>query len=43
MHKYVFTADIEKVYRQIWKNPNDQQYQLIVWRNDPSERLKFIG
>jgi len=41
MHKYVFTADIEKMYRQIWINPNDQQYQMIVWRNDPSERLKF--
>jgi len=41
MHKYVFTADIEKMYRQIWINPNDQQYQMIVWRSDPSERLKF--
>jgi len=41
VHKYVFTADIEKMYRQIWINPNDQQYQMIVWRYDPSEGLKF--
>ncbi|XP_033245213.1 uncharacterized protein LOC117187188 [Drosophila miranda] len=40
MHKYVFTADIEKMYRQIWVNPEDQYYQTIVWRNDPSEDLR---
>ncbi|XP_060665603.1 uncharacterized protein LOC132797862 [Drosophila nasuta] len=39
-HKYVFTADIEKMYRQIWIKPEDQYFQTIVWRNDPSEDLR---
>ncbi|XP_044574080.1 uncharacterized protein LOC123258275 [Drosophila ananassae] len=41
IHKYVFTADIEKMYRQVWINPDNQFHQLIVWRNDPSEDLKY--
>lgn len=40
-HKYVFTADIEKMYRQIWMNPADQFHQMIVWRNSPQEELKY--
>ncbi|XP_060665585.1 uncharacterized protein LOC132797829 [Drosophila nasuta] len=40
-HKYVFTADIEKMYRQIWIKPEDQYFQTIVWRNDPSEDLRY--
>lgn len=30
-HKYVITADIEKMYRQIWIHPDDRQYQKIFW------------
>ena len=33
-HLYVMTADIEKMYRQINVHPDDQQYQLILWRTD---------
>ncbi|XP_043068883.1 uncharacterized protein [Drosophila bipectinata] len=40
-YKYVFTADIEKMYRQIWINPEDQYFQTIVWRNNPSEDLRY--
>ena len=42
MHKYVFTADIEKMYRQVWINPNDQFHQLIIWRNNQSEKIKYF-
>ncbi|XP_070144876.1 uncharacterized protein [Drosophila kikkawai] len=40
-HKYVFTADIEKMYRQVWIHPDNQFYQLIVWRKNPSDELKY--
>ncbi|XP_037931078.1 uncharacterized protein LOC119665895 [Teleopsis dalmanni] len=33
--RYVFTTDIEKMYRQILVHPEDRQCQLIVWRNEP--------
>lgn len=42
LHKYVFTADIQKMYRMISVNERDQQYQRIVWRDHPSEDLKCI-
>ena len=28
----------EKMYRQIWVNPEDQFHQWIIWRNNPSEK-----
>ncbi|XP_037930947.1 uncharacterized protein LOC119665773 [Teleopsis dalmanni] len=31
--RFVFTTDIEKMYRQILVHPEDSQCQLIVWRN----------
>lgn len=39
--KFVFTTDIEKMYRQILINPNDHQYQLILWRESPSSPLCY--
>ncbi|XP_071579677.1 uncharacterized protein [Temnothorax nylanderi] len=30
-HKYVYTADIAKMYRQILIDPRDRDYQRIVW------------
>ncbi|XP_043499936.1 uncharacterized protein LOC122522719 [Polistes fuscatus] len=30
-YRYVLTADIEKMYRQIWIHPDDRQYQRIFW------------
>ena len=34
--QYVFTADIEKMYRQIFIHPADRKYQRILWRSNPS-------
>lgn len=36
-HKYVFTADITKMYRQIRVHEEDCAYQHILWRRSPSE------
>ncbi|GFV23376.1 uncharacterized protein TNCV_4780891 [Trichonephila clavipes] len=37
--KIVFTADIEKMYRQILVADEDQKYQKILWRNNSSENI----
>ncbi|CAG4948130.1 unnamed protein product [Colias eurytheme] len=37
--KYAFTADIEKMFRQIWINPEDQNLQIILWRDSPNKKL----
>ncbi|XP_073811772.1 uncharacterized protein [Musca autumnalis] len=37
--KFVFTTDIEKMYRQILLHPDDQRYQLIIWREDTSHPI----
>lgn len=39
-HKIVIKADIEKMYRQILVSDTHQQYQRIVWRNNPKDELK---
>ncbi|XP_031788733.1 uncharacterized protein LOC116417810 [Nasonia vitripennis] len=33
-HRYVLTADIEKMYRQILIHPEDRRYQRIFWYRD---------
>lgn len=33
-HKYVYSADIAKMYRQIWIDPRDRDYQRILWMDD---------
>ncbi|XP_022827101.1 uncharacterized protein LOC111356845 [Spodoptera litura] len=38
--KYAFTADIEKMFRNIWIHPDYQKYQKIIWRNHQSEPLR---
>ncbi|XP_055840984.1 uncharacterized protein LOC129908495 [Episyrphus balteatus] len=38
--RYVFTADIEKMYRQVLINEEDQKYQLIWWRFNSNDPLK---
>lgn len=38
-HKIVFTADIQKMYRQIQVSDEDTNYQRIVWRNHSSEPI----
>lgn len=36
LHKYAITADIEKMCRQIWLHEEDQNLQLIYWRESVS-------
>lgn len=38
-HKYVITADIKKMYRQIWVDEKQRDYQRILWREDPRQPL----
>ncbi|GFW71961.1 uncharacterized protein TNCV_4788501 [Trichonephila clavipes] len=38
--KIVFTADIEKMYRQILVADEDQKYQQILWRNNSNENIR---
>ncbi|XP_065224372.1 uncharacterized protein LOC135848399 [Planococcus citri] len=39
-YKYVFTADITKMYRQIRVIPEHTCFQLILWRKSPHEPIK---
>ncbi|XP_055911959.1 uncharacterized protein LOC129945983 [Eupeodes corollae] len=39
-HRYVFTADIVKMFRQIWVNEKDCDYQRIVWRSNPNNHIE---
>ena len=39
-HRYTFTADIEKMYRQIWITEGDRYYQLILWRLNEGQPVK---
>lgn len=39
-HKIVFTADIEKMYRQIWLHPSDRKYHRIFWRPNKESPLE---
>ncbi|XP_018338850.1 PREDICTED: uncharacterized protein LOC108746527 [Trachymyrmex septentrionalis] len=38
-HRYIYTADIEKMFRQILVHPDDRDYQRILWRDSPSEPI----
>uniref|UniRef100_A0A2S2P1X6 Integrase catalytic domain-containing protein n=1 Tax=Schizaphis graminum TaxID=13262 RepID=A0A2S2P1X6_SCHGA len=39
-HKYLFVADIEKMYRQINICAEDRAYQHILWRDTPNEEVR---
>ncbi|XP_033250890.1 uncharacterized protein LOC117189926 isoform X3 [Drosophila miranda] len=41
LHRFALTADVKKMYRQVMVNEADRQFQLIVWRRDPSESLRL--
>lgn len=40
MHKYIFTADIVKMFRQILIHPEDRLYQHIFWRDSPDNEIQ---
>ncbi|XP_070138640.1 uncharacterized protein [Drosophila bipectinata] len=42
MHKYVFSADIVKMFRQICVSEKHRNFQRIVWREDPSDPIKHF-
>lgn len=39
-HAIAFTADIEKMYRQILVHESQTNLQRIIWRNSPKEKLQ---
>ncbi|BES98503.1 Hypothetical protein NTJ_11319 [Nesidiocoris tenuis] len=39
-HKFVVTADIVKMYRQISVSEEDKYLQIIFWRDDPDQPLQ---
>ncbi|XP_076283630.1 uncharacterized protein LOC143210562 [Lasioglossum baleicum] len=40
MHRYVYIADITKMYRQILVDERDVDYQRIIWRPTPAEPIR---
>ncbi|XP_055941843.1 uncharacterized protein LOC129971891 [Argiope bruennichi] len=40
-HKVAFTADVKKMYRQIWVNPEQCNFQCILWKTRSSEEPSF--
>lgn len=42
IHKFALTADIASMYRQILVYPEDRNYQLILWREQPTDDLKVF-
>lgn len=38
-HRYVLTADIAKMYRQVLLNPDHRTFQRIIWRFKPNDPL----
>lgn len=44
-HKFVLTADLEKMFRQILVKQSDTEFQRILWRNeitDPVEEYRLL-
>jgi len=39
-HKYAMSADIEKMYRQIWVAEKDRDFQRVLWRENPEDEVK---
>ena len=39
-YEYVLTADITKMFRQILIDRRDRNFQLILWRTDPTEQIQ---
>ncbi|XP_008182367.1 uncharacterized protein LOC103309231 [Acyrthosiphon pisum] len=39
-HKYAFSADITKMYRQVLVHEDHRDYQRVLWRSDPNDEVK---
>jgi len=42
LNRFALTADISKMYRQVSFAEVDRNYQLIVWRENPSDELQIF-
>ena len=42
-HQFVFSADIEKMFRQIWLHHDDCDFQRIVWRETPEDPIQHFS
>lgn len=40
LHVYVFVADIKQMYRKVLLDTNQQDFQRILWRDNPNDPLK---
>lgn len=40
LHAKAVTADIQKMYRSIWLNPEQRFLQHILWRSDPASDVQ---
>ncbi|XP_072936546.1 uncharacterized protein [Epargyreus clarus] len=40
-HKYILSADVEKMYRQVVVHPSDRYLQQILWRDNLNEPVKI--
>ncbi|XP_055623365.1 uncharacterized protein LOC129766794 [Toxorhynchites rutilus septentrionalis] len=41
-YRFVFTADITKMYRQVLVDSNDTSFQRIFWRDQPADPLRVL-
>lgn len=41
-HNYILTGDIEKMYRQILIHPSQRHLQIILWRENMHEPMKYL-
>lgn len=41
-HTFVFTADIAKMFRQVFVDPSQAAFLRIFWRSKPSEALRVL-
>lgn len=41
-YKYVLSADVEKMYRQVVVHPSDRHMQQVVWRDDTCNPVKVF-
>lgn len=39
-HRFVFSADIEKMFRQIWVEESDRKFQQIYWRWNANDKIQ---
>lgn len=40
-HRFVYTIDISKMFRQILVSSSDANHQCILWKKDPNSQLKI--